>query len=95
MTDLTAFEKTSPLLDQLMNSASTEDLQECIRLLGLNLAHYRRKFGEIPAGELNHLLTTNTIDEELAQLLTEGMQQSLSTLKQVTQTPNSDNSDLH
>ena len=76
MADLDAFEKHSFLLDQMMNKSSTDDLQECIRLLGLNLAHYRSKFGDLPADELNILLTTDTINDELAALLADGILQS-------------------
>ena len=36
------------LADQLIAGASKEDIAEAARLLALNVAHYRQRFGDLP-----------------------------------------------
>lgn len=39
------------LVDQLIEKASKEDIAETARLLAVNLAHYKMKYGELPLDE--------------------------------------------
>ncbi len=36
--------------DQLVASATKDDLAECARILALNVAHYADRYGELPRG---------------------------------------------
>jgi hypothetical protein len=63
------------LADQLVASASKEDLAETARLLAPNVAHYQLKFGVLPLEDFTEMLRAQSIDPETAELLMTGMQQ--------------------
>ncbi len=71
-------------LEQMIAQASKEDLAECARLLALNVAHYKSKYGELPLEEHQAMLEANDIDEDLAKLLASGMLEMTMTLATVT-----------
>ncbi len=45
------FKEYYKTLDQMIAQSSKEDLAECARLLTLNVAHYKAKYGELPLEE--------------------------------------------
>ncbi len=71
-------------LDQMIAQSSKEDLAECARLLALNVAHYKRQYGELPLEEHEAMLETQQIDEDLAKLMASGMLEMAITLATVT-----------
>jgi hypothetical protein len=68
MADLSIFEQYYKLADMLIEKASKEQLAECSRLLALNLAHYRARYGEIPLDETVALVDIPEPNEAEAQL---------------------------
>ncbi len=71
-------------LEQMIAQASKEDLAECARLLALNVAHYKREYGELPLQEHQAMLEADDIDENLAKLVASGMLEMTMTLAVVT-----------
>ena len=72
-----AFERFAVLLklsDQMFEKTSPQELAECARILALNVAHYRSKFGDLPVSKSLDLLATETIDDEQAKRLADEMQ---------------------
>jgi hypothetical protein len=72
-----AFERFAALLkvsDSMLEDASREDLAECCRILALNVAHYRSRFGDLPLEESLNLLATETIDDDQARWLADGLE---------------------
>ncbi len=59
----------SKYLDEMIAESTKEDLAECARLLALNVAHYKAKYGELPLEEHQAMLDADDIDEEMAKLL--------------------------
>jgi hypothetical protein len=47
---------------------------ECARLLALNMAHYRSKFGELPLEETLVMISMDKPNEEQIQLMNDGME---------------------
>ena len=78
------FKEYYKTLDQMIAQSSKEDLAECARLLALNVAHYKSKYGELPLEEHQAMLEANDIDEALAKLLVSGMLEMTMTLATVT-----------
>lgn len=66
--------------DQLLASASRDQLADAARLLALNLAHYRRRYGELPLENFADLLRAQTIDAATGELLALGMEQLVGVL---------------
>jgi hypothetical protein len=59
------------LSEQMIADATKEELAEVARILGMQAAHYVRKFGELPIPDMTHLLA-DTADEESVGLLRDG-----------------------
>ncbi len=78
------FKEYYQTLEQMIAQASKDDLAECARLLALNIAHYKAKYGELPLEEHQAMLETNDIDEDLAKLLASGILEMTMTLATVT-----------
>jgi len=70
--DLEQFAGHYKRLDEMVADATKEDLAECARLLALNVAHYKAKYGELPLEEHKAMLEADDIDEEMAKLLASG-----------------------
>ncbi len=71
-------------LDEMIAESTKEDLAECARLLALNVAHYKAKYGELPLEEHQAMLETQKMNEDLAKLLASGMLEMTMTLATVT-----------
>ena len=74
MSELDTFQKYNALADQLVNAASKEQLAECARILALNVAHYKARFGEAPTDDLTATLHGGKITDETAAILGSGME---------------------
>jgi hypothetical protein len=59
------------LSEDLIADATKDDLAEVARILGMQAAHYARKYGELPIPDMTHLLS-NTADNESVALLRDG-----------------------
>lgn len=77
------FAEASTVLDSRLETASKTEIAECARLLALNLAHYKIKFGELPLSEHEQMTRAEQISPELANLLASGMLEMLAALDQV------------
>ncbi len=71
-------------LDKLIAESTKADLAECARLLALNVAHYKAKYGELPLEEHQAMLEADDIDEEMAKLLASGVLEMAVVLALVT-----------
>ncbi len=67
-------------MDQVAKALRQPDLAECARLLALNVAHYKAKYGELPLEEHQAMLEANDIDEDLVKLLASGVLEMISVL---------------
>ena len=62
------------LSEQMIGDATKDDLAETARVLAIQVAHYARKFGELPVPDLNRLLTMMNLDDDGVALLRDGSQ---------------------
>ncbi len=74
MTDLSMFAQYSKLADMLIAQATKEQIAECARLLALNLAHYKIKYGELPLDETLAMVDAVEPNDEQAVMLACGME---------------------
>jgi hypothetical protein len=70
-----------------MNLCSVEQLQQCIRLLGMYLALYKRGHGELDASAYMGLLNHDPADLKLAELMADGMDEANAMLLMVQSEP--------
>jgi len=62
------------LVDQLVEVAEKEDIAECARLLAMNVAHYKRRYGELPLEDQLSMIVTDDINDQQAELVIDGME---------------------
>ena len=84
-----AYERFSALMrlsDKMLARAEREDLEECTKVLAVQCAHYRAKFGEVPMTETMEVLNSETMNDEQAKWIADGFEMIvgiLATLKTV------------
>ena len=70
------------LSDELLDDASKDELTDLARVLALNIAQYRDRFGEIPVSDsLSLLLDTQTLGDEQATALADGFEVLITVMK--------------
>ncbi len=87
MNALAEFKDYYKRLDEMIADSTKADLAECARLLALNVAHYKAKYGELPLEEHQAMLEADDIDEEMAKLLASGVLEMAVVLALVTGRP--------
>lgn len=73
MTDLVKLSHYYNLVDQLVEKASKHDIAETAKLLALNLAHYKMKYGELPLDETLAMIDIDKPNAEQTKMLVNGM----------------------
>ena len=56
----------------VMGNAEREALEKCGRILAIQCAHYRSRFGEIPMSETMALIDSETMNDDEAKLIADG-----------------------
>ena len=77
MTDSPDFERYKQyyrLIERMITEVEKKVLAEAARILAMNVAHYRSKYGELPLEESIALLHAETINDSQAKLLADGME---------------------
>lgn len=80
MTDLMELAHYYNLADQLVEKASKNDIAETAKLLALNLAHYKMKYGELPLNETLAIININKPNAEQINMLASGMEDFIGVL---------------
>ncbi len=70
--ELERFEQLCRLADKLIADASKDDVAEAARILALDLAQCRARYGELPAAEYVSLPAVDSLTPELAKTLADG-----------------------
>ena len=85
MPDLSRVEQYIALADKLVQLADKEELAECGRILAMNLAHYKMKYGELPQDDGMFMADLGELSEQQAKLLINGMETLVGVLGSVIQ----------
>ena len=57
----------------MLARAERDDLEECARILAVQCAHYREKFGELPMSDALDVLASETMNDEQAKWIGDGL----------------------
>ena len=77
MLDLTPYGRLAEYLkltDKMIDGASKDALAEAARMLAVQVGHYQRKFGNLPFDEAMELLESQSLDEEQAGWVADGLE---------------------
>lgn len=72
------------LSEEMIASATKEDIAEVAKILAMQSAHYARKYGEMQLPDLGKLLGATTLDDESVGLLRDGTETLVGVLAMVT-----------
>ena len=77
MLDLTPYGRLAEYLkltDKMIDEASKDAIAEAARMLAVQVGHYQRKFGNLPFEEAMELLESESLDEEQAGWVADGLE---------------------
>lgn len=83
--DLSDMKITEFKLQSLVDLSDKGELAQCLRLLSIYIALYKKSYGELPASSFEKMLTSELIDTETAMIFEDGMLEAISILKMVLQ----------
>ena len=72
--DFERFKQYYRLIERMIKEVDKETLAEAARMLAMNVAHYRSKYGELPLEETIALLHAENVNDSQAKLLADGME---------------------
>ena len=62
-----------------------DDLEETVRILAVQCAHYKAKFGELPMSETLDVLNNETMNDERAKRIADGLEMVVGVLGMLEQ----------
>src|SRR5258708_1173343 len=62
------------LSDEFLARAEREDLEECVRILAVQCAHYRSQFDELPMSDTLEVVARETMNDEQAKWIGDGLE---------------------
>lgn len=68
---------------KLVDLSSREELAQCAKFLAMYIALYRQKFGDIPDAGYEKLVTSTKLDNELVNIVQDGISEATEMLKLV------------
>jgi len=83
--DLSDMKVTEYKLQSLVDISDKVELAQCLRLLSIYVALYKKSYGELPTSSFEKILTSDLIDTETARIFENGMLEAISILKMVLQ----------
>ncbi len=72
------------LADRMIADATKEQVAETARILALQMAHYVRKYGELPLPDMQDLLSASELDAAKLTLLRDGAEALVGVLATLT-----------
>lgn len=85
MPDLSRVEQYIGLVEKLIQLADKEELAECGRILAMNLAHYKIKYGELSLEDGMFMADLGELSDQQAELVVQGMETLAGVLGSVIQ----------
>ena len=73
------------LSDDLLIRAEREEIEECVRILAVQCAHYQSRFGKLPMSETLEVLSSETMNDEQAGWIGNGLEMVVSVLAMLKQ----------
>ena len=73
-------------LQTLVETIGKPGLTQCVRLLSMYVAIYKKQFGELPSECYEKILLSHEVDKETIDIFNDGMHEAISILDMVMQT---------
>ena len=81
--DLVEMKSTEYELQVLVNESSKAELAQCMRMLSMYVALYKKSFGELPPSCFEKILSSEILDAETAKVFENGMTEAITILSMV------------
>ena len=83
--DLVEMKSTEYELQTLVNESGKAELAQCVRMLSMYVALYKKSFGELPSSCFEKILASDTLDAETAKVFENGMMEAITLLNMILQ----------
>lgn len=83
--ELVELKTTEFELQSLVNESGKEQLAQCVRMLSMYVALYKKSFGELPPSCFEKILNSSVLDVESAKIFENGMLEAITILNMVLQ----------
>ncbi len=67
----------------LVQECNHVELGQCAKLLAMYVAIYKQRYGELPLENLSHMVDTPAVNQELSQIIQEGIEEASTMLRMV------------
>jgi len=81
--DLTDIKEREMELKSLIEISDRDELAQCIRLLAMYIAIFKKYFGELPVVSYEKILTSQVVDKDTARVFENGMREAITILDMV------------
>jgi hypothetical protein len=85
MHNLAKLQQYLQLADNLVELADKNELAECARLLAMDIAHYKMKYGELPLEEPFVVTLAEEFNDQQRELVINGMETMVGVLGSIIQ----------
>jgi hypothetical protein len=85
MDNLAKLQQYLQLTDNLVELADKNELAECARLLAMDIAHYKRKYGELPLEEPFAITYAEELNDQQRELVISSIETMVGVLGSVIQ----------
>lgn len=72
-------------LQSLVNESNKSELAQCVRMLSMYVALYKKSYGELPLNCYEKLFSSKILDAETAKVFENGMLEAITMLNMVLQ----------
>jgi hypothetical protein len=85
MDNLAKLQQYLQLTDNLVELADKNELAECVRLLAMDIAHYKMKYGELPLEEPFAITYAEELNDQQRELVISSMETMVGVLGSAVQ----------
>lgn len=93
--DLVEMKTTEYELQVLVNESNKAELAQCVRMLSMYIALYKKTFGELPQSCFEKILGSRIVDTETAKVFENGMVEAITILSMVMQAQTQNDNHSH
>lgn len=93
--DMVEMKSTEHELQVLVGESNKAELAQCVRMLSMYIALYKKTFGELPQSCFEKILASDIMDKETAKVFEKGMLEAITILSMVMQAQSPSQKDNH
>jgi ArsR family metal-binding transcriptional regulator len=82
-TELDLIQQKQNKFQELVDECNHSELGQCAKLLAMHIAMYKQFYGDIPVDSIMQISEASTVNQELSQIIQEGIEEASTMLRLV------------